>query len=229
MTSRELDYLAELMADFPVEGSDIDLVADAEASLQSRYQALFDALVDSKEILKRLRSIPDEIDFPSIFEPLAKILHRELFKGILSNAGNYRQPTDPNDGVVYFGVQRGTQPQFSGTPAGEIEQSLQNIFRHLSKNTKNPVASAVIFYQQFIHVHPFYDANGRICRLLVSLYLDYHRLYVNWDDLQHQGEWIHKLNACHKRQDQPKLYNQYLEYLVAHFSKYVNDKSKFEL
>jgi len=229
MNSPELVYLAELMTDFPVEGSD-QLVEDAESALQLRYQTLLDGLVDSKELLKRLRSIPDGVDFPSIFEPLTKILHRELFKGILSNAGNYRQPTESNGGIVSFGVQRGAQPRFVGAPAGDIEQALHKVFQNLSKDTEDPVISVVTFYQQFVRVHPFYDANGRICRLLVSLYLDYHRIYVNWDDLQHQGKWIRKLNACHDRQSsKPELYDEYLGYLGVHFSKYVNDKSNFEL
>ncbi|MCB0210375.1 MAG: Fic family protein [Anaerolineae bacterium] len=220
--------MAELMADFPVEDSEFDSVEDAESLLQLRYQALLDTLVDSKEILKRLRSIPDE-GFLSLFEQLTKSLHRTLFRGILSNAGNYRQSTEPNGGTVYFGAQKGTQPRFIGTPAGEIEQVLHNVFRHLSKSTRDPVVSAVIFYQQFVRVHPFYDANGRICRLLVSLYFDYHRRYVNWDDLQRQGKWIRRLNACHDRQHQPELYNEYLGYLVAHFLNYVSDKADFEL
>ena len=229
MASPELDYLAELMTNFPVEDSSIGSVEDAESLLQLRYQALLDTLVDSKEVLKRLHSIPDEVDFPPIFEPLTRFLHLTLFKGILSNAGKYRQSAEPKGGIVYFGVQRGAQPRFMGVPADEIEQVLCTVFRHLSKNDKNPIASAVIFYQQFVHVHPFYDANGRICRLLVSLYLDYHRFYVNWEDLQHQGKRIRKLNACHNRQLQPELYEEYLGYLVDHFSNYVSDKSNFEL
>ncbi|MCB9104823.1 MAG: Fic family protein [Anaerolineales bacterium] len=222
-----MDYLAELMTVFPVEDSEFGSVEDAESLLQLRYQALLDTLVDSKEILKRLRSIPDG-DFPSLFGRLTKSLHRTLFRGILSNAGNYRQSTEPNGGIVYFGGQKGAQPRFTGTPASEIEQVLHKVFRHLSKSAHTPVVSAVIFYQQFVRVHPFYDANGRICRLLVSLYLDYHRCYVNWDDLQRQGKWIRKLNACHDRQHQPELYNEYLGYLVAHFSNYVSDKADFE-
>lgn len=228
MVSQELDYLAELMVDFPAEDSEFNSVEDAESLLQLRYQALLDTLVDSKEILKQLRLIPDG-DFPFLFERLTKPLHRTLFGGILSNAGNYRQSAEPNGGIVYFGRQRGAQPRFIGTPADEIEQALRGAFQYLSKKIDDPVASAVTFYQQFVRIHPFYDANGRICRLLVSLYLDYHRYYVNWDDLQHQGKWIHKLNACHDRQHQPDLYEEYLGYLVTHFSNYVSDKSDFEL
>lgn len=93
MASQELDYLAELIADFPVEGSRVGSVEDAESLLQLRYQALLDTLVDSKEVLKRLRSIPDAVDFPVIFEPLTKSLHQILFRGILSNAGNQQSLT----------------------------------------------------------------------------------------------------------------------------------------
>jgi fido (protein-threonine AMPylation protein) len=229
MASHELDYLAELMADFPVVESRNDSVENAESLLQLRYQALLDTLVDSQEVLERLRSMPVAVDFPSAFRLLTKFLHLRLYTGILSNAGSYRQSTEPNAGTVYFGPQKGAHPRFVGTPAGEIEQALDDVFRHLSKDAPDPVTSAVAFYQQLVRVHPFYDANGRICRLLVSLYLDYHGFYVNWDGLQHQGKWLRRLNACHDRQHQLQLYDRYLGYLVAHFSNYVSDKADFEL
>lgn len=228
MASPELAYLAELMDEFPVEGRPISSVEAAEALLQSRYQTLLDNLVDSEAVLKQLQAIPAPADFPAIFKALTKSLHFTLFKDILSNAGRYRQSTEPNGGVVYFGPLKGVQPRFTGAPADEIEQALGHVFRHLSKRADNPIVSAVRFYQQFVRVHPFYDANGRICRLIVSLYLDYHRYYVKWDDLQGQGKWIRKLNDCHLRQGQA-LYDDYLGYLISHFSSYVTDKADFEL
>lgn len=228
MTSPELDYLAELMADFPVSGSSIASARDAEAILHTRYQDSLDKLIGSERLQKSLRSWPDHI-FVSFFEGLAKNLHGSLFAGILSNSGHYRQTTDPRGGVVYFGPQRGNKPLFTGTSAVEIEKALQDVFLHLSKDASNPIASSVTFYQQFVRVHPFYDANGRIGRLLVSLYLDHHGFYINWDDLQRQDKWINRLNDCHKRQEQPQKYEEYLGYLVLYFSKYVSEKSSLEL
>ena len=123
---------------------------------------------------------------------------------------------------------RGNKPPFTGIAAGEIEKALQDVFPHLSKDASNPIAACVTFYQQFVRVHPFYDANGRIARLLVSLYLDYHGFYVDWGDLQRQDRWIKMLNDCHKRQEQTKKYEEYLGYLVSYFSKYVSEKSSLE-
>jgi len=224
MTSQESEYLAELIRDFPVSISAIETVAEIEAKIQARYQSLLDRLIDSDPLLAVMDSI-DEHDFFSIFGSVAIESHRVLYGGILSNAGNYRQSTEANSGTVFFGPQRGGAPEFIGTPADRIENELVDAFRNLTKRSSDPVSAAVKFYQQFVRIHPFYDANGRICRLLVSVYLDYHKRYVDWENLQRQGEWIGKLNACHRRQGQERLYEEYLGYLTRYFAAHVRNKS----
>ncbi len=227
MASQESGYLTELMAAFPAAQLTSHLLADAEAMIQLRYQSLLDNWVDSREMLSRLDSTSEGY-FSSFFEELGKLSHRTLYGGVLSNAGSYRQAAEPNGGTVYFGPYSRGHSEFTGTPADKIEGELSQVFRHLVKNASDPVSAATIFYQQFVRVHPFYDANGRICRLLVSVYLDYHRRYVDWDTLHSQGDWIHKLNACHKRQGQ-HLYNTYLGRLIDYFAGHVRSKSEFEL
>lgn len=227
MISQESEYLAELIRDFPVSISSIETVADIEATIQARYQSLLDRLIDSDPLLAVMDSI-DEHDFSSIFGSVAIESHRVLYGGILSNAGNYRQSTEANGGTVFFGPQRGGSPEFTGIPANQIEGELADAFRNLTKRSSDPVSAAVKFYQQFVRIHPFYDANGRICRLLVSVYLDYHKLYVDWDRLQGRGEWLRRLNACHKRQDQPLLYPQYLARLTEYFTSHVQRKSTLD-
>ena len=57
----------------------------------------------------------------------------------------------------------------------------------------NPVRDAVTFYQQFVCIHPFYDANGRIGRFITSLYLDYHGLHISWAGLSQNQQWLKNL------------------------------------
>lgn len=215
------------MAAFPVAAaSSTRSMEDAAATIQLRYQSLLDSLVDS-EAVTRLLDSTSETFFSPLFASLARLSHRTLYGEILANAGKYRQPTEADGGAVYFGPQSKGPAEFTGTSASKIESELTGAFRHLSKTTSDPVASAVTFYQQFVRIHPFYDANGRITRLLVSVYLDYHGRYVDWDDLQRQGKWIHHLNNCHKRQGQ-KVYDTYLGRLIDYFARHVRLKSEFE-
>ncbi len=214
MPSPELEYLAELMRDFPLANG-IKAVEEAEELLESRYEFL----LENSQLKK----------FPQNFKMLVCEFHWYLYQNILSNAGQYRQPHDQNSGVVFFGLQRTAEPAYHGSPAIQIEQDLEKAFRLLQENDSAPIKNAVTFYQKFVHVHPFYDANGRIGKLLVSLYLDYYGYYVNWDALEkRKGDWFRKLNDCHNRQNQASLYVKYLDYLANYFSRYVSRREELE-
>jgi Fic family protein len=220
MASQELEYLAELMTTFPVHGG-VDRVEVAQDLLQLRFQLL----LASEGLFNVFQDNPKLTNFPVFFQQLTPKIHHALYKNILSNAGRYRHPAETGSGYVQFGLQRDHIPPFTGAPATDIQQMLPDAFQYLIKDEDAPVQAAITFYQQFVHIHPFYDANGRIGRLLVSLYLDYHDLYVNWDGLeQRKGKWLRRLNDCHSRQNQPALYPKYLDILAKHFGRYVVPK-----
>lgn len=88
---------------------------------------------------------------------------------------------------------------------------------------EDPIENAIRFYQHFVYIHPFYDANGRIGRAIVSVYLNLFDYYVQWREFDgpNNSKFISKLNACHERMESGYTYEQYLEYLVSFFRKYV--------
>lgn len=53
------------------------------------------------------------------------------------------------------------------------------------------------FYQKFVNVHPFYDANGRIGRLIALMYLADRNLVLSWSEFDSKTKFIKKLNRCH--------------------------------
>jgi len=215
MLSPELKYLSELIRDFLVANG-IEAAEEAEELIASSYEFLLESY--------QLK------EFPESFKLLAREFHLKMYQNILSNAGEYRQPHDKNGGVVIFGIQRTAESPYRGSPAGQIEQDLDQAFQFLQKNDPNPIKNAVTFYQKFVRIHPFYDANGRIGKLLVSHYLNYYNYHINWHGLeQHKNKWFKKLNACHDRQNRESLYREYLGYLADYFNDYVLPKNDLEI
>lgn len=107
------------------------------------------------------------LSFRSELHALPPVLHEFLYDGILTNAGQYRKTSEPNFGRVEFGGQRGqrARSRYRGTAPHKIEEELDGAFHHLAlrpSESENPAREAILFYAEFVAVHPFYDANGRI-------------------------------------------------------------------
>jgi len=126
-------------------------------------------------------------------------MHFYMYENLFTFAGKYRKFDDPLEGQIYFGPQHAQQrkPQFSGDLPTEIESGVLEAIEHL-KNKEDPLMAAVRFYQKFVNVHPFYDGNGRIARLIANTFLAGFELTISWSEFDSKGKFIHKLNYCHK-------------------------------
>jgi len=163
-------------------------------------------------------------------------VHSFLYHNILKNAGNFRQINDPNEGNVYFGGinYRTMKNKFVGTKPHLIRSELKQAFNLLFNQQYQPPESSIRFYAEFVAVHPFYDANGRIGRYIVDIYLQAYNYYVDWQSINKKhGKFLRKLNYCHSvrerlKQSNPNHQNdwlfvreKYLTYLVSFWSKFV--------
>lgn len=102
---------------------------------------------------------------------LTKRFHHELMKDIeKKDLGTFR------NGPVFVGHKAQTEivvkhnPPFHTTK--EIEEALTQLYEWLRKEDElHPLIKAGIMHHQFAYIHPFFDGNGRLARILTGYYL----------------------------------------------------------
>lgn len=109
--------------------------------------------------------------YEPITTELTKKLHYELMKGLINKGlGEFR------NGEVFIGHKTPEKIVVKHSPpfhkTGEIEKALQEIYTWLMESDSlHPLIKAGILHHQFAYLHPFFDGNGRLARILASYYL----------------------------------------------------------
>ncbi len=102
---------------------------------------------------------------------LTKRLHTQLMTDLLPKGlGEFR------DGPVFVGHRTPIEIVVKHNPphhtTREIEQALTELFEWLNTpDDLHPLIKAGIFHHQFAYIHPFFDGNGRLGRILTAYYL----------------------------------------------------------
>ncbi len=168
---------------------------------------------------------------------LSRLVHTIMFSEFLTNAGQFRKANDKWQGSVEFGKERARSggAEFPGVLPRLIQEQLGLCNQILSLNEINAeersvrylIDRAMRFYQRFVRVHPFYDGNGRIARLLVTVFLSKYSVILDWAGMQASGErtgptpkFIKKLNDCHRR-DADKVNREPFEKMMGLLVDYV--------
>jgi Fic family protein len=102
---------------------------------------------------------------------LIEKLHKMLMKGIMRDGlGEVR------DGPVFVGHKTETEIVVKHNPpfhtAKEIKEALNDLFTWLRVEKElHPLMKAAIFHHQFAYIHPFFDGNGRLGRIMTTYFL----------------------------------------------------------
>lgn len=116
--------------------------------------------------LERLKELP--LSLRLIREMHARLLH--------SGRGGTKDPGEFRRSQNWIGGSRPGNALFVPPPVSELEAVLGALeaFMHEKTSRLPPLIKAGLIHVQFETIHPFLDGNGRIGRLLVTLYLCVH-------------------------------------------------------
>ena len=116
-----------------------------------------------------------------ITEGLIREIHKRLLEGVRGGAaapGRYRT-------IQNYVINSATgETIYTPPPAHDVPVMMAELVDWLDEETDtHPVLVSGIAQFQFVHVHPFLDSNGRVSRLLSTLYLykagyDFKRLFT---------------------------------------------------
>lgn len=153
---------------------------------------------DWREVTNYAKALNYGIEYEG---PLSLYLVRTLHQFLLRDVtrGKDKKPGEFRNGPVGIGDRR--NPRFIPPPEDSLQDCLDDFETAIqSKWTGyHPIVSCLIAHYQFETIHPFFDGNGRIGRLLLSLMLWRHCelaqpwLYLSEYFEEHREEYIDRL------------------------------------
>jgi len=120
-------------------------------------------------VLNRIAVLAKEHE--PITTDLTQKLHHDLMLGLDKDAlGKFR------DGPVFVGHKTKIEIVVKHNPpfhnSSQIENILKDVYKWLIKKDElHPLIKGGIFHHEFAYIHPFFDGNGRLARILTTYYL----------------------------------------------------------
>ena len=138
-----------------------------------------------------IRNTKEEVSLDLILK-----LHTLCFQGTKHFAGKFR---------TVEVVVRNAQGEIvhRGIPVSQLQKALDDLVSWYIKNKSRlkPLVLAAIMHNQFEHVHPFQDGNGRVGRLLLNLILLKHNYPPINIRLENRREYYSSLHEYSKNKD----------------------------
>lgn len=155
----------------------------------------------------------DDLPFAS---RLIRELHRILMTGV---RGGARQPGEFRTEQVFIGPEGASirEARYIPPPPDAMLEAMASLERFLHDDTEMPVlVKCALIHYQFEAIHPFLDGNGRIGRMLITLYLCWTGvlskplLYLSYFLNKHGQEYRDRLGLASTRGD----YEQWVRFFL---------------
>ncbi|MBK0383768.1 Fic family protein [Pedobacter sp. SD-b] len=136
---------------------------------QEQISAIIDdqfVLAPKKDILevKNAIEVYDQINkFKSVSSKSFLRAHQILMKGLIDNAGNYRNKS--------VGISKGEQITHIAPPHQNVPYLMKDLFNYLKSEDELTLIKSCVFHYEMEFIHPFLDGNGRMGRLWQTLIL----------------------------------------------------------
>ncbi|PQJ73819.1 Fic family protein [Polaribacter gangjinensis] len=131
------------------------------------------ALLDHKKVIGPKKDVMEVVNAIHTYENLQKYnptneksflkAHQNLLKGLLVNAGTYR---NQNVGIV-----KGSKVAHVAPPAANVPFLMKELFEYLKSSNEIVLIKSCVFHYEMEFIHPFLDGNGRMGRLWQTLIL----------------------------------------------------------
>ena len=151
--------------------------------------------------------------------PLSMRLIKEIHKILLTNSrGKHKTPGEIRRSKNWLGGTRPGNAHFVPPPPDLVSELLSDLEKFMHAKDKIPIlVKAALIHHQFETIHPFLDGNGRVGRLLITLflceqcYLRFPFLYLSLFFKQHRDLYYDRLSEPRKNGDLEKWINFFLE------------------
>lgn len=152
---------------------------------------------------------------------LIRSLHANLLSG---TRGETKNPGEFRKVQVHIGRIGEPIEKASFIPPEPIRlvDLLENLVKFLSRNDINPIIQVAIVHAQFEMIHPFLDGNGRIGRLLITLFLASKKLihkpcfYISSYLQSHREEYYLALGKISQHNDWDTWIKFFLNGVIEH-------------
>ncbi|MBN1502305.1 Fic family protein [Candidatus Woesearchaeota archaeon] len=192
-----------------IEGSSIQL-DELPAIMHKKSADTFEE-IETRGVAKAIGFIRETDEELSL--QLIKKLHKMCFQGSKHFAGNFRNVEvvikDRKGKIIHEGV-----------PVPKLLDALYDLIDWYKKNRKKfkPLVLAAIIHNQFEHIHPFQDGNGRVGRLLLNYILIKNKYPPINISLENRKEYYNSLQEYHKHQ----ILVPTLKFLIKQYNKTLN-------
>jgi Fic family protein len=175
-----------------IEGSSVQLNEVPE--ILGKEKAKDSEELETKGVAKAvdlIRSTKEELSLG-----LIRKLHKLCFEGSKHFAGQFRNVEvvirNGKGNVIHAGV-----------PVSKLNDALKYLVEWHKKNNKKfkPLVLAAIIHNQFEHIHPFQDGNGRVGRLLLNFILLKNKHPPINISLEDRAEYYYSLQEYSKNQN----------------------------